>query len=75
MKSAFPTNNWRQMAPISEGYDEGMMLVDYFAAKVMQALVSETGMTMPDFAKTAYDTAEDMMEERRKRFFEQQSNR
>jgi len=63
------------MAPVSEGYDEGMMLVDYFAAKVMQALVSETGMTMPDFAKTAYDTAEDMMEERRKRFFEQQSNR
>ena len=59
------------MAPVSEGYDEGMMLVDYFAAKVMQALVSETGLTMPDFAKTAYDAAEDMMEERRKRFFEQ----
>jgi hypothetical protein len=47
---------------------KGMTLVDYFAAKVMQALVSETGLTMPDFAKTAYDTAEDMMQERRRRF-------
>ena len=46
----------------------GMTLVDYFAAKVMQALVSETGMTMPDFSKTAYDMAEDMMKERRKRY-------
>ena len=71
MKSAFPTKNWQHMEPVSTGYDEGMMLVDYFAAKVMQALISETGMTMPDFSKTAYDVAEDMMEERRKRFFEQ----
>ena len=47
---------------------KGMTLVDYFAAKVMQALVSETGMTMPDFSKTAYDMAEDMMQERRKRY-------
>ena len=71
MKSAFPTNNWQNMAPVSSGYDEGMMLVDYFAAKVMQALISETGMTMQDSAKTAYDVAEDMMQERQKRFFEQ----
>jgi hypothetical protein len=71
MKSAFPTNNWQNMAPVSSGYDEGMMLVDYFAAKVMQSLISETGMTMQDFAKTAYDVAEDMMQERQKRFFEQ----
>ena len=71
MKSAFPTNNWQNMAPVSNGYDEGMMLVDYFAAKVMQALISETGMTMQDFAKTAYDVAEDMVQERQKRFFEQ----
>lgn len=68
MKSAFPTNNWQNMAPISNGYDEGMMLVDYFAAKVMQALISETGMTMPDFSKTAYDIAEDMIRERNARF-------
>lgn len=67
MKSAFPTNNWQQMAPISSGYDEGMLLMDYFAAKVMQALVSETGMTMPDFAATAYDVAEDMIKERNAR--------
>jgi hypothetical protein len=71
MKSAFPTNNWQNMAPVSSGYDEGMMLVDYFAAKVMQALISETGMTMQDFAKTAYDVAEELMQERHKRFFEQ----
>jgi len=68
MKSAFPTNNWQNMAPVSNGYDEGMMLVDYFAAKVMQALISETGMTMPDFSKTAYDIAEDMIRERNARF-------
>jgi hypothetical protein len=68
MKSAFPTNNWQNIAPISSGYDEGMMLVDYFAAKVMQALISETGMTMPDFAKTAYDVAEDMIKERNERY-------
>lgn len=68
MKSAFPTNNWQQMAPAASGYDEGMLLVDYFAAKVMQALISETGMTMPDFSKTAYDIAEDMIRERNERF-------
>ena len=68
MKSAFPTNNWQNMAPVSNGYDEGMMLVDYFAAKVMQALISETGMTMLDFAKTAYDVAEDMIKERNERY-------
>jgi hypothetical protein len=67
MKSAFPTNNWQQMAPVSNGYDEGMTLLDYFAAKVMQSLISETGMTMPDFSKTAYDVAEDMMRERNER--------
>lgn len=68
MKSAFPTNNWQQMVPAASGYDEGMLLVDYFAAKVMQALISETGMTMPDFSKTAYDIAEDMIRERNERF-------
>lgn len=68
MKSAFPTNNWQQMSPTASGYDEGMMLVDYFAAKVMQALINETGMTMPDFAKTAYDVAESMIAERNLRY-------
>ena len=68
MKSAYPTNNWQHMAPVAEGYDEGMTLLDYFAAKVMQSLVSETGMTMPNFAKTAYDMAELMMEERHELF-------
>jgi len=37
---AFPTNNWTQIAPYSSGYNEGMTLRDYFAAKAMQAMLS-----------------------------------
>jgi len=37
---AFPTSNWTQMAPYSNGYNEGMTLRDYFAAKAMQAFIS-----------------------------------
>ena len=36
---AFPTSNYTQMAPHSNGYNEGMTLRDYFAAKAMQALL------------------------------------
>jgi hypothetical protein len=32
---AFPTSHWTQMAPYSNGYNEGMTLRDYFAAKAM----------------------------------------
>jgi len=36
---AFPTSNWTKMAPYSNGYNEGMTLRDYFAAKAMQGLM------------------------------------
>jgi len=47
-------------------YAKDMELRDYFAAKVMQALITETGMTMPNFSKKAYEIADAMMAERNK---------
>lgn len=38
---AYPTNNWQKTVPLTSGYHEGMLLRDYFAAKAMQALLSE----------------------------------
>lgn len=35
---AFPTSNWQKIAPMSSGYNEGMTLRDYFAAKAMQSM-------------------------------------
>jgi hypothetical protein len=37
---AFPTSNWQQIAPRSSGYNEGMTLRDYFAAKAMTGLLT-----------------------------------
>ena len=37
---AFPTTNGQTMAPLGTGYDEGMDLRDYFAAKAMQSLIT-----------------------------------
>ena len=37
---AFPTSNWQKIAPMANGYNEGMTLRDYFAAKAMQAMLS-----------------------------------
>ena len=44
----------------------GMDLRDYFAAKAMQALISEPSLkaTMDEFAHRAYQIADIMMEER-----------
>ena len=44
----------------------GMTLRDYFAAKAMQALISEPSLkaTMDEFAHRAYQIADIMMEER-----------
>lgn len=39
---AFPTTNWQTTAPLCTGYDEGMNLRDYFAAKAMQSLIPVT---------------------------------
>ena len=38
--SAFPTSNWQKIAPMANGYHEGMTLRDYFAATAMQGLLS-----------------------------------
>ena len=46
--------------------EHGMTLRDYFAAKAMQALISEPSLkaTMDEFAHRAYQIADIMMEER-----------
>ena len=45
---AFPTSNWQKIAPMASGYNEGMSLRDYFAAKAMQGYISARGWH-PDF--------------------------
>ena len=61
-KSAFPTSNWTQIAPMSSGYDEGMQLRDYFAAKAMQALIQHHYFDVA--AKKSYEVADAMMKAR-----------
>lgn len=64
---AFPTSNWQKIAPMSSGYNEGMTLRDYFAAKAMQSMNSR-----PDYddvpavviAADAYTLADAMMKVR-----------
>lgn len=43
-----------------------MELRDYFAAKAMAALITETGLMLDDFAGEAYNIADKMMEAREK---------
>ena len=47
---------------------QGMTLRDYFAAKALQALISEPSLTatMDEFANRAYQIADAMMQERLK---------
>ena len=54
--------------------DAGMDLRDYFAAKVMQSLVSETGLILDTFADDAYEIADKMMVARDKRREETQAD-
>jgi len=58
---AFPAMHF----DLSEG-EHGMTLRDYFAAKAMQALISEPSLkaSMDEFAHRAYQIADTMMEER-----------
>ena len=60
--AAFPS-------PYSLPETEGMTLRDYFAAKAMQALLSDTDwrldMDIKDTAKAAYMTADAMLEARK----------
>jgi hypothetical protein len=60
---AFPTSNWTQMAPYSNGYNEGMTLRDYFAAKAMQALIDNDGL-FSDIPTQAYELADAMLKAR-----------
>ena len=73
---AFPTTNWQTMAPLGTGYDEGMDLRDYFAAKAMQGIFDSkiimevcqmTGdKELPELVATmSYNMADAMMKERK----------
>jgi hypothetical protein len=74
---AFPTTNWKNMAPLAAGYDEGMDLRDYFAAKAMNGIFDSkiimeicqmTGdKELPELVATmSYNMADAMMKEREK---------
>lgn len=49
-------------------------LRDYFAAKAMASLITETGLILDSFADEAYDIADKMMVARDKRREETQAN-
>ena len=59
---AFPTTLFEH-----GGESNGMTLRDYFAAKALQALISEPSFkgTMDEFAHRAYAIADAMMEDRK----------
>ena len=64
---AFPTSNWQKIAPMANGYNEGMTLRDYFAAKAMQGICSSRPgnlMTCARIAAEAYDLANAMLKAR-----------
>jgi hypothetical protein len=58
LHSAFPRNGTE--------YDEGMALIDYFAAKAMQGFLDGCDTYYKDIPKLAYELAQLMMEERTK---------
>jgi hypothetical protein len=66
--TAFPTSNWQKTVPMSNGYNEGMTLRDYFAAKAMQAMLSSPHCPMhvkeSQLATQAYSAADAMLEAR-----------
>ena len=49
-------------------------LRDYFAAKAMQSLITETGLILDTFADEAYEIADKMMVARDKKREETQAN-
>jgi hypothetical protein len=51
-----------------------IQLRDYFAAKAMAALITETGLMLDDFAGEAYEIADKMMVARDKRREETQAD-
>lgn len=63
---AFPTSNWQKMAPLANGYHEGMTLRDYFAAKAMQGFAASDSHwpTADAVASNAYEWADAMLRTR-----------
>ena len=65
---AFPTSNWQKTAPMASGYNEGMALRDYFAAKALQGMLASGNLpkTMPDadIAECSYNLADAMLKAR-----------
>ena len=49
---AFPTSNWQKIAPMASGYNEGMTLRDYMAARALQGYISAKAWH-PDFVYSA----------------------
>lgn len=47
---------------------EEITMADWFAAFALQGMINETGLAMGEFATTAYDIADKMLEERSKRW-------
>ena len=65
---AFPTSNWQKIAPMANGYNEGMTLRDYFAASFVSSghvfkSISD-GNTPELVAEQAYRMADEMMKAR-----------
>ena len=62
--------------PLNELVKDNMdiELRDYFAAKAMAALITETGLMLDDFTDQAYEIADKMMESRDKRRKETQAD-
>ena len=61
-QSAFPTNQYANGISPS-GFDTGMTLRDYFAAKAMQGILFE-GLDESETAKNAYAMADAMLKAR-----------
>jgi len=64
--SAFPTTQYANGISPS-GHDQGMTLRDYFAAKAMQAILSDPNFANPDnkLAESSYWIADAMLEARK----------
>lgn len=67
---AFPTSNWQKTVPMSNGYNEGMTLRDYFAARALQNFRDQIGSQSDQewfdkVAEGAYRMADAMMKARK----------
>lgn len=64
---AFPSPEYHPESGLTVGYNYGLTLRDYFAAKAMQAIVSNTGGHWSDSeSEQSYCIADSMLKERSK---------